>query len=176
MPRGRFLAYDSDMKKEQINNLYEEIVLNREAYEDGLKKYPAEKVITFIDELGVFKKPASEILKMSQERYAQDYSDKRFSFDFSNHKVNELLDRIIISHTDGSVRNQTLNLAYMHEDPYESGQYNVKTDFNVIQYGLAVISGLINVTSSDNLANIVSKDAIVSMMLAIEAIKETGRG
>jgi hypothetical protein len=170
------MAYDSDMKKEQINRLYEELVLNREAYEDGLKKYPIEKVSTFIDELGIFKEPMSEILEMSQESYAQEYSDKRFSFDFSNRKVSELMDRIIISHTDGSVRNQVLELAYLHEDPFESGQYNVKTDLNIVQYGLAVLAGLSNVTSAETLASIVSPDAAVSIMLALKSIKETGRG
>lgn len=173
---NRFLAYDSDMKKEEIKNLYEELVLEREAYEDNLKKYPVERVEQMINDLNIFDQPVANILAMTQDDYSRSLSDNRFSFDFSNHRVGELQDRIIISHTDGSVKDQTINIAYLHEDPYESGQYNFKTDFNIIQYGLAVISALMMVIDEDKLKEVISSDAVVSIMLAVEAIKETGRG
>lgn len=159
-----------------MKNLYEELVANREAYEDNLKKYPVEAVERMVDELGVFDRPMAKVLEMSQDEYAENLSDGKFSFDFSGHQVSELLDRLIISHTDGSVREGNVSLAYRHEDPYESGQYNVKTDLNIVQYGLAVLSALAGVIPAEDLAKITSPDAAVSIWLATEAIKETGRG
>ncbi|BDR57546.1 hypothetical protein [Xylocopilactobacillus apis] len=170
------MNYDSSMKKEEIKNLYEELVKDREAYEDNLKKYPVEKIETFINDLGIFEKPVGEIMMMSQDDYSQDLSDNRFSFDFSGHRMDKLMDRIIINHTDGSVNEGKINLTYSHEDPYESGQYNVKTDFNIIQYGMAILSALSEIVEPEKIVEVLSPDATVSLMLACKAIKETGRG
>lgn len=164
------------MKKEEIKNLYEELVQDRPAYEDDLKTYPVAKIEKLVNALGVFEQPIAAVLQMSQDDYAQKLSDGHFSFDYSNHVVGELLDRIIISHTDGSVKDHQLKLDYRHEDPYDSGQYNLKTDFNIIQYDLAIIAAVASVLDIDQIKEILSPDAAVSLMLAANAIKETGRG
>lgn len=164
------------MKTEEITNLYEELLKDRSAYEDELKKYPVAKIEKLVNDLGIFSQPIASILRMNQEAYATQLSDGHFSFDYSNHRVNELMDRMIISHTDGSVKDQSLRLEYRHEDPYEGGQYNPKVDFNIVQYGLAIIAALASVMEVSKIKEILSPDAAVSLMLAANAIKETGRG
>ena len=164
------------MKTEEFKNLYEELLKDRFAYEDELQKYPVAKIEKLVNDLGVFPQPIASILRMNQDVYATKFSDGHFSFDYSNHRVNELMDRMIISHTDGSVKDQNLKLEYRHEDPYEGGQYSVKVDFNIVQYGLAIIAALASVMEVSKIKEILSPDAAVSLMLAANAIKETGRG
>jgi len=61
-------------------------------------------------------------------------------------------------------------LTYNHENPYEDGMYDKENDFHVLAYSLKVISAVMAV-APQKLTEIISKDAVLSLGLAVYALK-----
>lgn len=133
-------------------------------------KLNAEAIYQLIDELKVLKHPIQEYFEMSQDEYYSIESDHQLTLLDMNNKLVDLHDRILTNHVDGYVDKDEINLTYNHENPYEDGMYDKKTDFHVLAYSLKVISAVMAV-APQKLTEIISKDAVLSLGLAVYALK-----
>ncbi|APX71876.1 hypothetical protein M5C72_01655 [Companilactobacillus allii] len=160
------------MNSETISKLAEWLDKNDVDIEKKTEKLDASKVYDIIDSLEVLRKPIKDYFDMTEDDYYQNESDHRLTLQNPTRKLSELHDRIQVNHVDGSLSDHEINFTYNHEDPYVKGEYNIKTDLNLVNYSFVVIGAVYNNTIVADIRNSISKDAILSIGLAARAIEE----
>jgi hypothetical protein len=160
------------MNSETISKLAEKLYEDRKNIEDKSQNFDAQAVYDILDSLEVLRKPIKEYFEMTEDDYYQNESDHRLTLQNPDQKLSELHDRVQVNHVDGSLSGHKINFTYNHEDPYESGDYKVKTDINLVSFAFTVIGAVYDNTIVADVRNSVSKDAILSIGLAAHAIEE----
>lgn len=150
--------------------LADDLALSQDQIVQGQQGLDDERVYKVIDNLHVLKKPINEYFSMTEEQYYETESDHLLNLLHLDQKLTQLHDRILTNHVDGYVDKDELNLTYNHEDPYEDGSYDKTTDFHVLMYSLKVI-GAVQAVAAEDIPNILSKDAVLSLGLATYALK-----
>ena len=160
------------MNSETISTLADWLYTNRKQLEDKSQKFDAQKVYDILDSLEVLRKPIKEYFDMTEDDYYQNESDHRLTLQNPDNKLKALHDRVQINHVDGSLADHEINFTYNHEDPYADGNYKVKTDLDLIDYSFTVIGAVYDNTIVADVRNSVSRDAILSIGLAANAVEE----
>lgn len=149
--------------------LADDLALSQDKIIDKQQDLDTEKVYQVIDNLGVLDKPIQEYFSMTQDEYYNNESDGKLTLIHLNEPLSALQDRILTNHVDGYVDKDEINLTYNHENPFEDGNYDRNTDMHVLLYSLKVIGAVEAVAASD-LKKVLSKDAILSLGLAVNAL------
>lgn len=159
------------MNSETISTLADWLYTNRKQLEDKSQEFDAQKVYDVLDSLEVLRKPIKEYFDMTEDEYYQNESDHRLTLQSPDNKLSELHDRVQVNHVDGSLAGHEINFTYNHEDPYATGDYKAKTDINLINYSFTVIGAVYDNTIVADVRNSISRDAILSIGLAANAIE-----
>lgn len=137
------------------------------------KKLDAQKIYEFIDEISLLRKPIAEYFDMTENEYYQEESDHGLTLQNEKQKLSELHDRVLVNHVDGSLVNEEINFTYNHENPYDdNGEYLPVEDLNLISFSLQVIGAVSANTRIGNIRNILSRDALLSVGLAANAVDQ----
>lgn len=144
---------------DEITELEKEIVSQNKAIDLA-------QLFSALDDLKVLNQKAENYIEMSQDDYYQSESDHRLTLEKMDQPLSTLSDRVLTNHVDGLPEKEALNFDYNHETVLEDGQYNREMDFHVLSYSLKVISAAATVVGIDNLSASLSKDAVVSIILA----------
>ena len=149
-------------------NLADELASSQDQIISGEERLDLEKIFTEIDNLHILDKPIKDYLSMKSEDY-YDESDSKLTLLNMDQPLSEVEDRILTNHVDGYVDKNEINLTYNHENPFEDGNYDRATDFHVLLYSLKVIGAVREVDAVD-LQKVLSKDAVLSLGLAANAL------
>ncbi|MGX4644595.1 MULTISPECIES: hypothetical protein [Holzapfeliella] len=144
---------------DEITDLQKEIVNQSQSIDLA-------KLFKTLDDLKVLNQKAETYVEMTQDDYYQNESDHRLTLEKMDQPLASLSDRILTNHVDGLPEEEQLNFDYNHEAVLENDKYDREMDFHVLSYSLKVISAAAAVVGMDNLSNALSKDAIVSIILA----------
>lgn len=140
-----------------------------EAHNDQLlaktEPFPATKVNDAVDFLKGLKHPAADYLDMKQGQYYQAESDHKLNLLADDQPLRKLEDRIMVNHVDGSITEDTLNFTYNHEPVFENG-YSAKQDLNIVKFGLEVIGAVATTGHVETVAEALSPDALVTLIVA----------
>jgi hypothetical protein len=128
------------------------------------------QVFAAIDYLGVLKNPAASYPDMGQETYLRSESDKKLSLLDEKARLNTLEDRIMVNHVDGSVTDDEINFKYNHDTPMVDGEYRPRKDLEILKFGLEVIGAVSATGHADTVREALSSDAVVSLVLAANAL------
>ncbi|WP_054677861.1 hypothetical protein [Lacticaseibacillus sharpeae] len=128
------------------------------------------KVYAAVDYLGVLKNPAASYPEMGQETYLRSESDKKLSLLDEKSRLGDLTDRIMVNHVDGSVSGDEINFKYNHDTPFTDGQYHARKDLEIMKFGLEVIGAVSATGHADTVRDSLSSDAVVSLILAANAL------
>lgn len=149
-------------------NLADELAAAQDKIINGEEKLDLEKIFAEIDSLHILDKPIKDYLSMKSEDY-DDESDKKLTLLNMAQPLSEVEDRILTNHVDGYVDKNEINLTYNHENPFEDGNYDRATDLHVLLYSLKVI-GAVRAVDAVDLQKVLSKDAVLSLGLAANAL------
>ena len=150
-------------------NLADDLALSKDKIISGQQDLNNSKVYAEIDSLGVLNKPIQEYFSMTQDEYYNSESDGKLTLLHLDEPLTSLTDRILTNHVDGYVDKDEINFTYNHEDPFEDGIYNRSGDYDVLLYSLKVI-GAVKAIAPAELKKILSKDAVLSLGLAANAL------
>ena len=149
--------------------LADDLALSQDQIISGQQDLDTEKIYKEIDSLGVLDKPIKDYFSMTQDEYYNSESDGKLTLLHLNEPMSALHDRILTNHVHGYVDKDEINLTYNHEDPFEDDNYDRTTDVHVLLYSLKVIGAVRAIDASD-LKKVLSKDAVVSLGLAANAL------
>lgn len=150
-------------------NLADDLSAAKDQIISGQQDLNTSKIYAEIDQLGVLDKPIQDYFSMTQDEYYTSESDGKLSLLHLNEPLTSLSDRILTNHVDGYVDKDEINFTYNHEDPFADGVYNRGGDFDVLVYSLKVI-GAVRAIAPDQLKKVLSKDAVLSLGLATNAL------
>lgn len=129
-----------------------------------------DRVYTAIDYLQVLKNPASAYPEMSEETYLKSESDKKLSLLNDHATLNQLEDRIMVNHVDGSVTDDDINFKYNHDTPFVDGEYKPRKDLEILKFGLEVIGAVTATDHHDTVRAALAPDAVLSLILAANTL------
>lgn len=136
------------------------------------KELDTEKVYDFIDQISLLRKPIKEYFDMTEDEYYQEESDHGLTLTNPKQTLGELHDRVLLNHVDGSLTQEEINFTYNHEDPFSEGDYKPEVDLHLISFSFQVIGAVSSNTRIGNIRNILSRDALLSVGLAANAINK----
>jgi len=157
------------MEKLDTMKLADDLALSQDKVLGKEQSFNADAVYKIIDGLGVLDKPIKDYFNMTEDQYYESESDHKLTLVNLSEKLTDLHDRILTNHVDGYVDKDQIHLTYNHENPYEDDFYNPEVDYHVITYSLKVIGAVQSVAAKD-LQGVLSKDAVLSLGLAIYAL------
>ena len=157
------------MEKLDTMKLADDLALLQDKVLGKEQSFNADAVYKIIDGLGVLDKPIKDYFNMTEDQYYESESDHKLTLVNLSEKLTDLHDRILTNHVDGYVDKDQIHLTYNHENPYEDDFYNPEVDYHVITYSLKVIGAVQSVAAKD-LQGVLSKDAVLSLGLAIYAL------
>lgn len=149
--------------------LADDIALSQEKIINGQQDLNTKRIYNEINSLGILDKPIEDYFDMTQDEYYNSESDGKLTLLHLDQPLRELNDRILTNHVDGYVDQDEINLTYNHEDPWQDGSYDRATDLHVLLYSLKVI-GAVRAIAPDDLKKVLSKDAVLSLGLAVAAL------
>jgi hypothetical protein len=161
------------MDKFAIMTLADDLALSQDQILNGQQDLDTKRINQALDSLKVLAKPVQSYLTASQESYYNsDESDHKLDLLHLAEPLAAVHDRILTNHVDGFVDQNKIHLTYNHEDPYADGVYDPEVDFYVLTYSLKVIGAVFSV-DPDDLSKVLSKDALLSVALAANALAQS---
>jgi hypothetical protein len=158
------------MDKFAIMTLADDLALSQDQILNGQQDLDTKRINKALDSLKVLANPVQSYLDDSQESYYNsDESDHKLDLLHLSEPMAAVHDRILTNHVDGFVDQNKIHLTYNHEDPYADGVYDPEVDFHVLSYSLKVIGAVYSV-DPDDLRKVLSKDAVLSIALAANAL------
>ncbi|MGR3742421.1 hypothetical protein [Companilactobacillus sp. DQM5] len=141
--------------------------------ENKKKKLDVEKIYEFIDEISLLRKPIKEYFDMTENEYYEEESDHGLTLQDKDQKLSQLHDRVLLNHVDGSMTKEEINFTYNHENPYDDdGKYQPIEDLHIISFAFEIIGAVSANTRIGNIRNILSRDALLSIGLAANAVDQ----
>lgn len=159
------------MKKLDTMMLADDLALSQAKVLSGEQSLDPEAIYQVIDNLHVLHNPIKDYFKMTEEQYYEAESDHKLTLLHLDHQLVDLHDRILTNHVDGYVDKDQIHLTYNHENPYEDDLYNPEVDYHVLVYSLKVI-GAVQAIASKDLQEVLSRDAVLSLGLAANALSK----
>jgi hypothetical protein len=157
------------MATKSISELADFLSANSDNIRAGEAAFNAVDFYAAIDSLGVLAQPIQSYLTQTEDSYYESESDHLLTLQGGEKPLNELTDRIIVTHTDGALHDGELNFNYAHENTDQNG-YDVQTDLHLLAYGLEVIGATDTLDHAKTQATL-AKDATLSLGLAVNAIQ-----
>lgn len=139
--------------------LAKETVLNADAINEA------------VDYLDVLQNPAASYPDLNQEAYLEGESDHKLSLLGDSAPLVTTDDRIMVNHVDGSISGDKVNFTYNHETPVVDGAYSAKKDLELIKFGLEVIGAVLGTGAHDQVKELLSPDAAVSLTIAAQRLR-----
>lgn len=143
---------------------------------DKKAKLDVPAIYASLNDLAILRQPVEKYFDMTEEEYYENESDHKLTLQDADYKLNQLHDRILVNHVDGSFSDSKIHFTYNHEDPYANGEYTPKNDLHTIEYALEVIGAVANNTIIGDLRNNLSKDAVLTISLAANAVDNWQKG
>ncbi|MBA1395268.1 hypothetical protein EQ500_15605, partial [Lactobacillus sp. XV13L] len=81
-------------------------------------KLDVQKIDDLIDSLEILRHPVKDYLTMTEEQYYENESDHHLTLKHEQNQLQQLHDRVLVNHVDGSFTKSELNFTYNHEHPY----------------------------------------------------------
>ncbi|NVY96414.1 hypothetical protein HU830_04410 [Lactobacillus sp. DCY120] len=159
------------MKTEVLSQVADWLEEHSTAVADREVQLDCNSIYAALNQLQVLKRPLTEYWKMTEANYDQTESDHRLTLQNDQQALEELADRVLVNHVDGSLAPVQLNFSYNHENPFVDGEYLVTTDLHVVEYALSVLGAVAANTDGTVIAQTLSADAVLSIGLAVHAIE-----